>query len=356
MRTSKRNLSVLLVALACALLTEVASAPSAEACSPQGQPRPSAAPAVSFAAPSAALPKDAGIVFVVYQGELKESEVLAKLTIEVREGATAIEGTLQPLGVAIGSPYRSWHWKPKAPELPVGALSVHIEGGDGKSTDTPITIADRRLVVPTLAVTSLTATRALIRAPGASDILCEAPASIGSCNSSGTAGINTRQVGVPQLSEQHEPLPEADSSYLRQAISFYGRNEDGSIGGSDLHAGSSQLERAYAQYCVEVTAASILDGTEVKTEKCIPHGSLDLAVSEAEDQARVKAALSACTSVVYPQGTSKEDFTGESSGCSVSHGPMRGGSFGACAVGLGLALATLRGRRRASATPPPRNR
>ena len=180
MRSSTRSLPVFVVALVSAVLTEVASAPSAEACTPPGQQRPSAAPAVAFAAPSAALPKDAGIVFVVYQGELKDSEVQAKLTIEVREGATAIEGTLQPLGVAIGSPYRSWHWKPKAPELPVGALSVHIEGGDGKSTDTPITIADRHLVVPTLAVTSLTATRALIRAPGASDILCEAPASVGS--------------------------------------------------------------------------------------------------------------------------------------------------------------------------------
>jgi hypothetical protein len=77
---------------------------------------------------------------------------------------------------------------------------------------------------------------------------------------------------------------------------------------------------------------------------CIPHGSLDLVVSQADDQARVKSALSACTSAVYPEGTSKEDYTGESSGCSVSQAGTRGGgSLGVC--GVGLAIAALRRRR-----------
>lgn len=347
MRSSTRSLPVFFLAFACAALAEVSAAPSAEACSPPAQDVPGVAPAASFAAPAASLPKDAGIVFVVYQAELTESEVLAKLTVEVREGATPIEGTLHALGVADGSSYRPWQWKPKAPELPVGALSVHIEGGGGKVTDTPITIADRHFVVPTLAVKSVTASRLLIRAPGASDIFCETPEPAGGCNAGGGMVINTRQVGVPALAEQHDPLPEADASYLRQSLAFYGRNEDGSIGGS---ATTNTLDRGYAQYCVELTTRSILDDAQVKTEKCIPHGSLDLAVSEADDQARVKSALSACSSAVYPDGTSKEDYTGESSGCSVSHdGASNGGSLGLC--GVGLAIAALRRRRRDALTP-----
>jgi hypothetical protein len=67
------KLPVFFLALACAALAEVAAAPSAEACTPS-VPNPGVAPAVTFEAPTAPLPKDAGIVFAVYRGELTESE------------------------------------------------------------------------------------------------------------------------------------------------------------------------------------------------------------------------------------------------------------------------------------------
>jgi hypothetical protein len=355
MRTSPRRLSFFLVALATLGLAELSRTSDAGACSPIPQSAPSA-PLMVAIDPAVSFPKDAGLVLMLRATIPAPNAAPATFQIEVRSGSTVLEGAWRPLELTSSTgAYRPWHWQPTAKELPVGVLTVHVKlDGSTETADSPVTIADRRFVVPAVPITFVTASRVVTDQPGAPVITCSKPASVGDCgnNSDGFYSIATRHTAVPLIAYEHELLRGSDALYLRESWSVYGRNADGSIGAADRreidYRTPSRLDHAYPQYCAELTTRSIVDGTTVKTEACTPHGALDLSFSDAENEATVKSGLAGCTATVYPEGTSADDPTGtSSSGCSASPRPLGGGSLGLCGLVLGLAAMTLRRRRAA---------
>jgi hypothetical protein len=347
-------LPVLFAALAIVALGEL-TAVDGNACTPRGpDPVPSSAPAVVPAGSGAALPKNAGLVLSIYDGGLAEADVKASLKIEVRAADTLIAGTFAAVDERALIPgFRTWLWKPTGVELPVGTLAVRVllSGTRSGTAETSVEIADRLLVVPTAAVDSLVATRLIVEDPGAPKITCDITSYLGSCGYPPST-LATRHIGVPQFNSARAPLDPADAVYLRQSLSLYGRNADGSIGESDRRdVGESvpHLDQAYPQYCVELTTRSIVDGTAVTTEKCISHGALDLTVSDAENESTLNTALQSCPNAVYPAGTSEGNPAGapessSASGCSASPRSSTGGGLGLCVVGLGLVMVSLRRR------------
>ena len=356
-----RPLPLIVALLFAAVATAVA--PTSEACTqPEGPPGHAPAARVAFA--TAATPKNAGLLLNVYSGELTDDEVRARTTIEVRKDDALIAGTFQAVASTTAhrnSGLRPWHWRPEAAgDLPVGELrlrvTVRVDGAERTEVDTAVTIVDRTFTTPTLPVTSVTASRLVVEVDDAPPITCKLKEPIrGGCGGESDAQTTrTKHRVVPQIGWQVAQPSSEDQPFVRQEIALYGRDEAGAVVTEDRRIFGdgvvTYLERAHAQYCVELTTRSLVDATQTRTERCIP-GTLSLALSTEENEDLVEGRLARCTpgTIAYPPGTSEDDPTGRGGGCSSARGAASSDSVGVSVIGL--ALLALRARRRLIARP-----
>ena len=346
----------LLLSTAALASTLAGSISEAHACSPPPPPPPSGTFAIGHRMGPRA-PKNGGVIFVVSRTqEITEESVIAQLKITVRSGVDEIPGTIRRISSAgLGS---KWIWLPTSNggQLPPGVVHISITSTEEPSAlqepvEADVTIEDRILAPPKIAP-NVELRRELVTDRTSPKIVCKWKGQSAACES----GPQERQVasrflGVPNLIYLVPELPQNDAALFEREIELFGRNADGSQGASEVtpvySAGSSgNFDRPYVEYCAKLRTRLLADGSTSEEQVCVPHGALDLTVSEQDTKRALDQQLSRCETIIHPSGTeTSPPGPAADASCAVVVGRRGDGAAGTSVViALGIVAGVLRRR------------
>jgi hypothetical protein len=322
----------------------------ARACSPPQSAPDGTLMGMTFQGSDYTTPKNIGLILSAFAGpHTGESGVIAQAKIDVKSvaaGAVAIPGALRRLEAQDNNTYAEysiWAWAPSdGSQLAPGkyAVAISFAGKDAADEREPakfeFNVDDRTLDVPRPEMTNMEATRSLEPDPAAAPIQCKMTpvpepcgGGVGSGSSSETRSIPSRQRGAPRLNWQNVIPNPRDFAFVRTSARVFARTTSGIIVKEEKRTGISLQGTAILtksdEYCVETTSWLLTnpDSKQV-VERCTPHGSLNLSISDAEQTTYAERVVQSCSRdapVLFPPGHTKDDPAGVGTGTGVNASP-----------------------------------